>query len=235
MTDFSVKLFEDHVMDEGWKRMAKEYLVRKTNIVFLGNIPLMIMHKTKNLGGLAEKIFPNSTIDHYHRAISIEEYSPQELFTRNHDVKFKMKTDLITNPCKQGDCGFILRVTAATGERDDSFNIQLVIESDIYPGDIHFHKESLSVENMHLTLDITEGRKKASCNDASDNGGEMYINLPVTWQGKPHRDGSSKYWCWGSHHFYSEHEGLMPAEESFIGRWFWGSAARIRLVVYYMG
>ena len=97
----------------------------------------------------------------FNRIPSKSEYSPEELFAQNHDIKFKFKQASITKCSKEGDCGFILRVTAATGKNDDSFNIQLVIDPNLYPDDIHFHREFfLLVEHIHFTFEITLGLRR---------------------------------------------------------------------------
>ena len=171
------------------------------------------------------------------------EYTPDELFARNHDIKFKYKQDPTRDCIKKGDCGFMLRVTAASGQHDDSFNIQLVIDPEFYPDDIHYHQETILAENIHLALDITEIKES---ND--DDHDELRLadllkvildtetdhkSWPVSWNSRPRRDGTNKYWCWGSHNFYKPSEGGRPVRDCFAGRWVWGSSAKITPVVYH--
>jgi hypothetical protein len=150
------------------------------------------------------------------------DYTPEEFFGRNHDIKFKFQQKSLAHCTKEGDCGFILRVTAASGEQDDSFNIQLVIDPDLYPDDIHFHEQSLSVSgNLHFTLDITR---------TTDN--RYFKDWPVGWYGKPCRDKSNKNWCWGAIWFSDKGEGLGYAGMIFSQIWRMKSSAKIRPVVY---
>ena len=164
------------------------------------------------------------TDNQYSRILSICENTADELFGRDHDIKFKFKLDSTTNCGKEGECGFILRVTAASGKQDSSFNIQLVTDPDLYPDDIHYHKESSNlIENCHLSLDITR------------SDGYYYKDLPVTWDSKACRDGTNKYWCWGEHWFFSKGEGQTPPGYRYTWGWVHGSTAKIRPVSYLFG
>jgi hypothetical protein len=128
----------------------------------------------------------------------------------------------MTNCSKEGQCGFILRVTAASGKQDDSFNIQLVIDPDLYTEDVHFHEEiSSMIRKCHLSLDIT------------DDDCYIHKDLPVTWYGKPCRDGTNKYWCWGANRFYKRGEGQPPPGDQYKMDWCYRDTAKIRLVVYF--
>ena len=127
------------------------------------------------------------------------------------------------NCSKKGDCGFILRVTAASGKPDDSFNIQLVINPDLYPDEMHCHEGSLKAENMHLVLDMY----------FPNNDNPSWTNISSTWKGKPRRDGTNRFWCWGEHRFYKKGEGSKPTDDPFSWAWLWGTTAKIRPVVYY--
>ena len=205
-----VKLLADQMTQKKWKPLAREYIEDKTN--------------TK-LVGLTSMILRNSSLitsSKYYRVTSVSEYTPEELFARDHDIKFKLNYDCECE--KQGDCGFILRVTAASGKQDDSFNIELLTDTSLYPDsdDIHFHKDSLSADNIHIAIDIS-----LSVGDVSGN------NRPVTWQGKPYRDETSKFWCWGRRLFYRKEEGKFPARFIYPSVTYCGSTAKIRPVVYY--
>ena len=134
-------------------------------------------------------------------------------------------SDPSTNNCNLlGHCGFILRVKAATGNNDDSFDIKLVTDQDVYDGDIHFHKNSLQPEYMHFTLDITITKEKRT---------GALTNVPVSWHDRPRRDGTGKYWYWGNFKFYLEDEGVCPADDTYKVNLFMGSKLRIRPVVFY--
>ena len=220
--DTLVNKFSDIMTSRGWSPLPREYIDVRTK-------------KYKCFGGLTDKIVKNVnmiTDSQYSRILSISEYTVDELFGRDHDIKFNFKKHPTKKCSKEGECGFILRVTAASGKQDSSFNIQLVIDPDLYPDDLHFHKESSSwIENCHFCLDITK------------SGGYDYIykDKPVTWNTRPCRDGTNKYWCWGVYWFFSEPwlyslgEGQSPP--GYIHTWgrYYGSTARIRPVVYLFG
>ena len=152
------------------------------------------------------------------------EYTAEEFFSTNHSIKFKYKQDFITKCRQKGDCGFILQVTASTGKQDDSFNIQLVIDPSLYPADIHFHQESLKlVDNLHFALDLV------AHND------QVFRDRSVTWYGKPCRDGTGRYWCWGAHYFYRSGKGTAPPGEVLRRVTASGASTRIRPAVYLLG
>ena len=176
-----VKVFRDHIHDRGWKTIDLEYLDQ------------IIIDPC--LSGLNDKVKISPNLATYkfidHRIPSIYDYTAEELFARDHDIKFKYKQESIRNCSKEGDCGFILRVTAATGKDDDSFNIELVLDPNLYPDDdIHFHRESHRLANkLHFTIDVTDCR------------GNTLNNRPVTWCSKPQLDETNKYWNWGTELF----------------------------------
>ena len=188
-----------------WGPLAREY----------------IEHKTKPWsGGLTAKIQQNLNLvteNQYSLTKSISKYTPEEFFARDHLIKFRHKEESCTECNEAGDCGFILRVTAET--EDTSFNIQLIIDPSLYPGDIHLHKESLaSAEKLHMALDVT---------NHNGNG-----NRPVTWYGKPCRDGTNQYWSWGPYRFYTKGQGQDPPGDIFEQRLYYGSDVNIRPVIY---
>ena len=142
------------------------------------------------MGNLSEKLLEGKNLrtSRYHRVRSISEYTPEELFSVNHDIKFKLEDPSTKNCNLPGHCGFILRDKAATGNSmSDAFYIKLVTDQDVYDGDIHFHRNSLQPENMHFTLDITNEKRSGAL-----------TNVPVSWHDKPRRDGTGKYWYWGN-------------------------------------
>ena len=52
-------------------------------------------------------------------------------------------------------------MSAASGELDDSFDVQLVIDPSLYPADIHFLRESMMlVDKLHFTLDVKDDKDK---------------------------------------------------------------------------
>ena len=213
-----VQSLENAAEVKNWEYLSLEYVNSKS---------------MPHLGGLAETILQNPSLithDNYNRLTSISDYTPDELFGRNHDIKFKFEQGVDTNLCLkiQGDCGFILRVTPASFETrtslNNSFNIELLVDSKLYPDDIHFHKDGLTAENLHFALDI----------HLAD--GMSYFNYPVTWCGKPLQDQSRTYWCWGKHRFFKgeDAERILHKKEIFHSWvWYWGSTARIRPVVFY--
>ena len=210
ITDSFIQIFEEHMRNKQWQPLAKEYMVRKH----------------PGLGNLSRKLLESECFTittGYHCVRSILQYTPEELFSVDHDIKFKL-TDPSTKNCNlPGHCGFILRVKAATGNNDDSFDIKLVTDQNIYDEDIHFHENSLQLENIHFTLDITYVGGKT----------KSLINLPVSWCGKPQRDGTGKHWCWGHNSFYKKDEGESPADNIHRVLNVLGSNSRIRPVVYY--
>ena len=179
ISDNFVEMFSDLMISRGWKPIDLKYIENKDESAW---------------GGLTDKIrkHPNLvTNEIINRIPSTSEYTPEKLFARDHDIKFKYKQTSIRNCSKEGDCGFILRVTAATGKDDDSFNIQLVLDPNLYPDDIHFHREShMLADNLHFTIYVT------------NYIGNTVNARPVTWCGKPEESTYQLDWCWGAQHFY---------------------------------
>ena len=212
ISDEFIEKFADIMQSRGWKPLELEYInfIYK-NGEFLDDLINKIRNNANMVSGTC-----------FNRIPSKSEYSPEELFARNHDIKFKFKQASITKCSKDGDCGFILRVTAATGKNDDSFNIQLVIDPDLYPDDVHFHKESfLLVEHIHFTFEITLN-------------GKTYRSKPITWHGRPCLDTTEKYWYWGTHCFWKLGETTPSRSGGKLLKWasFYGSTTKIRPVVY---
>ena len=209
ISDSFIQIIEERMRSNQWQPIAAEYIVRNHSSLGIFSVKLLIESERLTSTG-------------YHRVRSILQYTPEELFSVDHDIKFKL-SDPSTNNCNlPGHCGFILRVKAATGNNDDSFDIKLVTDQDVYDGDIHFHKNSLQPENMHFTLDIKNEKRSGAL-----------INVPVSWCGKPQRDGTGKYWCWGRYLFYKRGEGKSPADNIHRVFTFSASNSRIRPVVYY--
>ena len=207
-----VKQYSDLALKKGWKPLDLKYIERKNY---------------SWLGGLTGKMRASSSLvtdNCLNRIPASSEYTAEEFFSTNHSIKFKYKQDFITKCRQKGDCGFILQVTASTGKQDDSFNIQLVIDPSLYPADIHFHQESLKlVDNLHLALDLV------AHND------QVFRDRSVTWYGKPCRDGTGRYWCWGAHYFYRSGKGTAPPGEVLRRVTASGASTRIRPVVYLLG
>ena len=217
ISDNFVEIFSDLMMSRGWKPIDLNYTNNDDG-------PRMCYLKTKIQN------HPNLVTNaNFNRIPSISEYTPGELFARGHDIKFKYRQKSITKCSKEGDCGFILRVTPATGKDDDSFNLQLVTDPNLYPDDIHFHREShMLADNLHFTINVT-----ISYNSSFTCYTEQAC--PLTWCGKPQLDGTNKYWCWGTERFYNKGEGSYP--QGYVYSWakYNGDTVKIRPVVYYTG
>ena len=209
-SDEFIDKFAHTMQSKGWKPLELEYIRGK---------------HTASLGGLVDEIRNKASMvseNCSNRILSKSKYSPEELFARDHDIKFKFKQASITNCSKEGDCGFILRVTAATGKIDDSFNIQLVVDPNLYPDDIHFHREShMLPDNIHFTLDITLD-------------GTTYPSAPITWYGRPCQDITDKYWHWGSNCFWKLGETTLSRSRRHLlkKRIVYSSTAKIRPIVF---
>ena len=201
------------MMKRAWNQLAQEY-IELCERKFYGNLAPQIL-KNENL----------ITQSNYKRVISVDDYFPDDFFGKDHDIKFKFKPDSYVDCDDEGECGFILRVTKASGEDDDSFNIQLVINSDLYPKDIHFHREIASlIDASHLALDVKAHEL---------SGNNHFKDMPVTWCGKPCLDGTKKHWCWGAYQFYKKRQGTAYSGVNNNYLWFLGSRAKIRPVLYF--
>ena len=197
ITNQFVTKFSDIMKSRGWDPLPREYICIDTD--YKNYSPVF--------GDFTAKILKNGHMvtedkSSYNRIVSASEYTPDALFSRNHDIKFQYKQSEFA--CyREGHCGFILRVTAASGELDDSFNIQLVTDPDLYLDDLHFHEETSSViGDFHLALDIK-------------SSGNYHKDTPITWYGKPCKDATSRYWCWGANMLFAFSEGGHPPSDYF--------------------
>ena len=207
----SVEKFAEIMQGIGWKPVESKYIEKKTP-TFLGGF-------TDDVRNNAKLVSDNCC----NRIPSTREYTPEELFASNHDIKFKFKQDSRTDCSKEGDCGFMLRITAATGKLDDSFNIQLVTDPSLYPDEIHFHRESLMlVDKIHFTFDVVDG--DSSCSDC-----------PVSCLGRPFQDGTERFWSWGAQCFYKNGEATANPGKLLRRSTFHGENVKIRPVVYRFG
>ena len=211
LPDYFFDEFQRIVIKREWSPLALEYTE---------------FCKRKSYGNLAPQTGKNENLvsqAQYKRVTSVEDYFPDDFFGKDHDIKFRFKSESYNDCSNDGECGFILRVSAASGEEDNSFDVQLVINNDLYPKDIHFHSEISSIiDTCHFALDVL-----------TDPGLNHFNDIPVTWYGKPCLDGSKKFWCWGAYLFYDKDE--KGKSSGVINKWFWflGSRAKIRPVVYF--
>ena len=72
---------------------------------------------------------------------------------------------------QNSECGFLLKVTPTSQEEAGKFNVVLVTDDDEYPGDIHCHKDVISVTNMHLVVEWYSGIR--------------WCNTGISWWGRP--------------------------------------------------
>ena len=140
----SVQIFAHHLSKSKWKPLAREYVER--------------CHGSGlHMELLRREVLQNPrlvTNDQYDCIRSLTDYTAWELFGRNHDITFRFRQEANTDCIRKGDCGFILAVTAAVGQSDNSFKIQLVTDPDEYPEDVHFHRESVIATNIHFSLEM---------------------------------------------------------------------------------
>ena len=217
VTNQFVTKFSDIMKSRGWDPLPREYID-----IYCKNYPVY-GDFTSNILKNVHMVTENKSS--FNRISSFSEYTPDELFGKDQDLKFRFKQDRFDCE-REGYCGFILRVTAASGELDDSFNMQLVTDPDLYPDDLHFHEETSPViGNFHLAVDI---KSRGNC----------YKDTPITWYGKPCRNKTSKVWCWGANMFYN---GYIFPQLSLAGTGGvkykricnLNSYSKIRLVVYF--
>ena len=204
LTPITVK-FNGVIRERSWKPLVSKYLVGKDRIC--PGMAKMIAE--------IKRIPAFKSYKNYSRVVSVNDYSPQEFLQQDNDIKFFFKHPN-TEKCQVGEkCGFIVRVTGSFKDVDDSFDIKVVIDPKLYPSDIHFNSQCTKVANMHLALEI----KNIDC------------DYPVTWSGKPCKDGSDKYYVWGQHRFSKQGEGSFE-QSDFKLFYYHGSDARIRPVIY---
>ena len=210
--DGYVKSLENIVTKKGWQLLAQEYVSASTDRHYMN--------------GLTGKILSShylTTNENYIRVTSNLDYTPDELFGRNHDMKFKYEPKCDNSLCiDKGDCGFILRGISEQCSIGSTIFFYLLIDPKLYPDDIHLHEHSVQAENLHLALDIT------------NSAGRTMLNVPVTWHGEPDKYETGKYWHWGPHSFYKEGEGFRnPFEEPIRNYEIWhGRTSKIRPVVF---
>ena len=222
---FQIESFTEQLrvgmLSRGWHPLSSVYLN-----MYRGN-------QAAFLSGLIESLKNNTTgltdDSGYERLCSISEYSPSEFFLKDHDIIFDVKEQSSSNCCDRiGSCGFILRVTSLKDENnfltnskndqgENLFNIQLIVNPELYPSDLHFHGELFSAASMHFVMNVNG---KGDC--------------PVTWYNKPNQDTTNNHLNWGVNWFWSKNAGISPREEdAYHWRYFFGKEARIRPVVYY--
>ena len=214
ITNEFVKVFAQHASKSGWKPLAPKYIKEK-KWCWSGELSEMILQNPKLLVGNQNEC---------HVIPATREYTPDDLFGRDHDIKFRFDSQLTKSCTKESDCGFILRVSAASGAQDESFNIQLLIDSTHYGDDV-------PAEDIHFAIDIRSILHYPDLNETID---VIDKACPVTWFGKPCRDRSKQYWCWGPHYFY-DNSLEIPVVGHSKRAWHWGSMIKIRPVLYYFG
>ena len=201
-----VKTLSRVVTKNAWRPLALEY----------------IEHKTKPwAGALSDKLQQLETVvseNQYHIARSVSKYTPDELFSRNHDIKFRFKEVSCINCDKTRDSGFIFHVTAES--EDTPFNMKLITKPDLYPNSRDFPRDFTltSPTNLHVAMEIV---------NHNGNG-----NRSVTWYGRPCRDRTGKFWCWGPYRFCKKGQGVSPTGDLYKQCVYYGSEVKIRLVVY---
>ena len=217
VTNQFVTKFSDIMKSRGWDPLPREYIdIDCKNYPIYGDFTANIL---KNVHMVTENKRTS-----YNRIASFSEYTPDALFGKDQDIKFRFCQDRFD--CERvWDCGFILRVTAASREQDDSFNIQLVTDPDLYPDDFHFHEETSSlIGNFHLVLDIFSEHYYRS------------MDTPIIWYGKPCRDKTNEFWYWGVNMFYNgiNYKQFSPTGDvKYKRNVYFSSNSTIRLVVYF--
>ena len=209
ITNQFVTKFSDIMKSRDWDPLPREYIdINYKNSLVYGGFNTKIL---KNVHMVTENK------SSYNRIVSTSEYTPDELFGEDQDFKFKFKQNRFD--CKrEGDCGFILR------QQDDSFNIQLVTDPDLYPDDLHFHEETSSViGDFYLALDT-----KLKCS--------YFKDIPITWYDKPSKNATSSIWWLGAIQFYNGPDWRLFSSTSDVKykqMFILSSSSKIRLVVYF--
>ena len=127
----------------------------------------------------------NNKLYHFINCHNPAEINAEKLVTAEHKLIFYLsEQEYDTKNCKQeGRCGFILKTTPATEDNPEMFDIKLCTDHSEYPPEVHLHEDVVRAENMHFIMEWKWGID--------------WFNDPVSWWGKPARDGD--YWCWGDY------------------------------------
>ena len=159
----------------------------------------------------------------YDRLSSTVDFRVEDFFEQGRDIYF-VYDNKRSNCYRRGKCGVVARVTPAPTYSEQSFDIKLVINSDLYPNNIHLHEELVIGQTCHFTFDIINQGDTDRCHDGV-----------ISWCGKPFRDRSKRYWCWGTHKFFMEKDKIILDKNKFLWSVFWncGRDARIRPVIYF--
>ena len=103
-----------------------------------------------------------------------------KLITTKNFYKFKFHHPLATQ-CTDADvseCGFVLKVTPLTAEDPNSFNIELLVDNNTYPPDIHCHPELVNVDVMHVVVEYNNRCVGWRSSDLH------WRNMYISWAGK---------------------------------------------------
>ena len=86
-------------------------------------------------------------------------------------------------PCSNPtQCGFLIKIYPITEDNPNSFDIQLVTDSAMYPADLHYHSNVISAENMHLVIEWYNG------------GLQKWYNCRISWWCKPEYRNGEVWW-----------------------------------------
>jgi hypothetical protein len=188
------------IRERAWRPLVPEYLAGKT-----GTLRNKTARGLKRVMNRIETNAASKSYNSYSRILSVDDYSPEEFFGQDNDVKFYFEHPN-TVKCQEAEkCGFILRVTGMFGNVDDTFDIQVVIDPEYYQGDIYFHNECINVANMHVALQIDK---------------YAFLDFPISWSGRPSRDNSDRYYMWGQHKFVKKEEEILPKGDDNSYSWF---------------
>ena len=201
---------------EDWIPVASKYFESLDNL-FKGDLK----RDTMKLGNSKDLFLSDDSL--IRRIPSNTLYTPEKLFGRNHDIKFKFQQKSVTNCEKRGECGFILRVETASGEQDDSFNVKFLAHPCLYTEEIHFHGESMSLyDDLHFAFECHTDEGPIATGQS----------WPLTWCDRPHKDKASGDWLWGSYRFGKGKNNRMSKRKSMIC---FPSSIKILPVLYYTG
>ena len=111
-----------------------------------------------------------------------------ELITTESFYKFKFHHPLATQCTAVSECGFILEVNPIRDfDQGNYFNIELFVDNDNYPPNMHCHPEVVDVDEMHVVVEYY--RVKYPSN--------QWMNMYVSWAGKPHEVDNGANIRWG--------------------------------------